>query len=410
MPIQTGRIPEYPRSGIFLRCKNKVGRVGKRKMMEFDITDKTKIRKITKWIIGVAAACILIYLALRHLDMIAAGISWLVNLIFPILLGILLALILNVPMRPIEGHLHIKKEKVRRSVAIVLSLVLVLGIFTGIAFLVVPEIADAVRLTAQIVISGIDQAATLEESVDFSRLPFGEYFQQIDIDWAALKDNLENWTLSRRDVWLRQAAGAVGSIASGFINFFIGLIFSIYVLANKEKLKSQTLRLIRVWLPRKFGVALVHIISVCNRSFRNFIAGQATEAVILGTLCTIGMLILRLPYAPMIGALVGVTALIPIVGAFIGTIVGAFLILTVSPFQAFVFVVFLLILQQFEGNLIYPRVMGARINLPAIWVFAAVTVGGNLAGPIGMLLGVPAASAAYELLREATEKRESEND
>ena len=296
----------------------------------------------------------------------------------------------------------------KRPVAIVLSLVLVLGIFTGIAFLVIPEIANAVQLIAQIVISAIDQAASWEETVDFSRLPFGEYLKQIDIDWVQLKDNLEDWTLSRRDVLFRHAAGAVSSVTSGVINFFIGLIFSIYVLANKEKLKSQTRRLIRVWLPEKTGDTLVHVISVCNRSFRNFIAGQATEAVILGTLCTIGMLILRLPYAPMIGALVGATALIPIVGAFIGTIVGAFLILTVSPFQALIFVVFLLILQQLEGNLIYPKVMGARINLPAMWVFAAVTIGGNLAGAVGMLLGVPAASAIYELLKEATEKRESE--
>lgn len=375
--------------------------------MEINITDKAKIRKITKWIIGVVTACILIYLAIRHLDMIAVGISWLVGITFPILLGIVMALVLNVPMRPIEKHLHIKKEKAKRPLAIVLSLVLVLGIFTGIAFLVIPEIVDTIRLVAQIVMSGIDQAASWEQTIDFSRLPFGEYLQQIDIDWMQLKDDLEQWTISQRNVLFQQAAGAVSSVASGFMNFFIGLVFSIYVLANKEKLKRQTLRLIRVWLPQRFGSALVHVVSVCNRSFRNFIAGQATEAVILGMLCTIGMLILRLPYAPMIGALVGVTALIPIVGAFIGTIVGAFLILTVSPFKAFIFVVFLIILQQFEGNLIYPKVMGARINLPAIWVFAAVTIGGNLAGPVGMLLGVPAASAAYELLKEATIKRET---
>lgn len=376
--------------------------------MEINITDKTKIRKITKWIIGVVTVCILIYLAIRHLDMIAVGISWLVGITFPILLGTVMALVLNVPMRPIEKHLHIKKEKAKRPLAIVLSLVLVLGIFIGIAFLVVPEIVNTVRLVAQIVMSGIDQAASWEQTLDFSQLPFGEYLQQVDIDWTGLKNNLENWTISQRNVLLQQAAGAVSSIAGGFMNFFIGLVFSIYVLANKEKLKRQALCLIHVWLPQKFGSALVHVVSVCNRSFRNFIAGQATEALILGMLCTIGMLVLRLPYAPMVGALVGVTALIPIVGAFIGTIVGAFLILTVSSFKALIFVIFLLILQQIEGNLIYPKVMGARINLPAIWVFAAVTVGGNLAGPVGMLLGVPAASAAYELLKEATSKRESD--
>lgn len=374
--------------------------------MEIKITDKIKIRKITKWLIGVVTACILIYLAIRHLNMIAMGISWLVNIMFPILLGVVMAFILNVPMRPIEKHLHLKHKKAKRPLTIFLSLLLISGIFTGVAFLVIPEIVDAVRLVAQIILSGIDQATFLEENIDLSTFPLGEYLEQINIDWVQLKLSLEDWTISQRDVLLKRAAGTVSSIATGFINFFIGLVFSIYTLANKEKLKIQMRRLIHAWLPEKTGISLIHIVSVCNVSFRNFIAGQATEAIILGTLCTIGMLILRLPYAPMVGALVGVTALIPIVGAYIGAITGAFLILTVSPLKAFVFIIFLIILQQIEGNLIYPRVVGSRVNLPAMWVLAAVTVGGNLSGPVGMLLGVPAASAVYELLKEATSKRE----
>lgn len=374
--------------------------------MEIKLNDKIKIYKITKWIIGVVTACILIFLAIRHIDMIVAGISRLITITLPILLGIIMALVLNVPMRPIEKHLHVKNEKMKRPLAIILSLVLVLGIFTGVAFLVAPEIVNTARLIAQIIISGIDQATSWEQTIDFSVLPFGEYLEQIDIDWIQLKRNLELFTVSRQDVLLKQAAGAVSSITGAFVNFFIGMVFSIYTLANKEKLKKQTLRLIHAWFPQKIGTLLIHIVSVCNRSFRNFITGQVTEAVILGTLCTIGMLVLRLPYAPMIGALIGVTALIPIVGAFIGTIVGAFLILTVNPFKAFIFVVFLIILQQIEGNLIYPKVVGSKINLPAMWVLAAVTIGGNLAGPFGMLLGVPAVSAAYELLKEATAKRE----
>lgn len=374
--------------------------------MEIKISGKTEPRKITKWLIGVVTACILIYLAVRHLDMIASGVVWLVNLALPLWVGIIMALVLNVPMRPIERKLHLKKEKARRPIAILLSLVLVLGLFIGVAFLVVPEIANTIRLIAQVMMSGIDQAASWEQTIDFSTIPFGEILQQIDVDWIQLKRELEQWTISQRNVLLRQAAETASSIAGILMNFFLGLVFSIYILANKETLKKQTLRLINAWLPPKLGAALIHIVSVCNRSFRNFIAGQATEAVILGTLCTVGMLILRLPYAPMIGALVGVTALIPIVGAFIGTIVGAFLILTVNPFQALIFVVFLIVLQQLEGNLIYPKVVGAKVNLPAIWVLAAVTIGGSLAGPLGMLLGVPAASAAYELVREITIKRE----
>lgn len=372
--------------------------------MEIKITDKIKIRKITKWLIGVVTACILIYLAIRHLDRIAMGISWLINIMFPLLLGVIMAFILNVPMRPIEKRLHLKHKKAKRPLAIFLSLLFVSGIFTGVAFLVIPEIVDAVRLVAQIILSGINQATFLEENVNFSTFPLGEYLEHID--WVQLKINLEDWTISQRDVLLKRAAGTVSSITAGFINFFIGLVFSIYTLANKEKLKIQIRRLIHAWLPEKTGISLIHIVSVCNVSFRNFIAGQAAEAVILGTLCTIGMLVLRLPYAPMVGALVGVTALIPIVGAYIGAIAGAFLILTVSPLKAFVFIIFLIILQQLEGNLIYPRVVGSRVNLPAMWVLAAVTVGGNLSGPVGMLLGVPAASAVYELLKEATAKRE----
>ena len=149
-----------------------------------------------------------------------------------------------------------------------------------------------------------------------------------------------------------------------------------------------------------------HICTVSYGIFRQFIVGQTTEAVILGTLCGVGMAILRIPYAPIVGALVGVTALIPYVGALVATFVGAFMILTVNPFKALVFIIYLLALQQVEGNLIYPKVVGAKINLPPMWVLAAITVGGNLAGPVGMLLGVPAASAAYALLKEATIYRE----
>ena len=193
---------------------------------------------------------------------------------------------------------------------------------------------------------------------------------------------------------------------SSTVTSLVGLVFAVYLLSGKEKLKRQACRLIRVWLPQNMGGIMIHISSVCGDVFHRFVADQFLEALILGTLCMLGMVILRIPYAPMVGALIGVTALIPVVGAFVGTIIGAVMIMTVSPLKAVVFVIFLLILQQVEGNLIYPRVVGAKINLPAIWVLAAVTVGGNLAGPLGMFLGVPAASAAYTLIREATDQRE----
>ena len=175
---------------------------------------------------------------------------------------------------------------------------------------------------------------------------------------------------------------------------------------RKEFVKNQSARLINAWIPEKAGGWIIHAFSVGMKIFRSFVSGQTLEAIILGSLCMIGMLILKIPYAPMVGALVGVTAFIPVVGAFAGTAVGAFMILTVSPGKALIFVIYLLILQQIEGNLIYPKVMGDRVNLPAMWVLAAVTIGGGIAGPLGMLLGVPVTSTIYILLREETEKRE----
>lgn len=246
----------------------------------------------------------------------------------------------------------------------------------------------------------------METSADYSQLPFGEQLAKINIDFIQLKNSMGEWLKQLGTAAVDTATDALRSITSAAVDLVIGLVFSIYILANKEKLKQQTRRLIHVWLPQKFGDWNIHVASVCCKNFKHFVAGQTTEAIILGSLCAIGMMILRIPYAPMIGALVGITALIPYVGAWIAAIVGVFMILTVNPFKALIFLIFLMTLQQIEGNLIYPKVVGAKINLPAMWVLAAITVGGNLAGPIGMLLGVPAAASVYTLLKEATDKRD----
>lgn len=367
-------------------------------------------RKISRWIIGIFTCCILINLGFRHISSIAEVVSWMMNLAKPLLIGAILALMLNVPMSFIEQRL-LTKTKIHKGVrplAIVLALALVLGIFIGVFILVIPELIKAVKLIVQIASSGLDQLAQLEKSPMLMETPIGQYLDKIDIDWLGIKKQMEEWLKSQSGTFVNQAVGAAGSLAGSLVTLFISLIFAIYILSGKEKLKQQICRLIHVWLPKKLGETLIHISAVCSKTFRLFITGQATEAVILGMLCMIGMAILRIPYAPMVGALIGVTALIPVVGAFVGTIVGAVMILTVDPFKAVIFVIFLLILQQIEGNMIYPKVVGSKINLPAIWVLAAVTIGGNLGGPIGMLLGVPAASAAYALLKEATAKREND--
>lgn len=374
--------------------------------MVFDGSDRGN--QAAKWTVKVVTACILIYLGLRHMDAVAGAIAWLLNLFEPLILGVVLALVLNVPMCPIEKHLFQKKggAKVKRGLAIVISLVLVFGIFLGVAFLVIPEIMDAIPLVVNHISRMIGQMDSPQAAADTEVFSLTNLLSQLDIDWAGIGQSLNRWFVESRSTVMNYIMEAAAKVGNVLVNLTVGLVFAIYILYNKEKLERQTGHLIEVWLPGRFGQNLIHVASVFAQTFRSFIAGQTVEAIILGVLCTIGMLLLRLPYAPMVGALVGVTALIPIVGAWTGTIVGAFIIMTVDPFQALVFVVFFVILQQIEGNAIYPRVVGSSIGLPSMWVLAAITIGGRLAGPIGMFLGVPSASALYTLLKEATRWKE----
>lgn len=370
----------------------------------FDTPEKR--REVRKWVIGTGACCILVYLCLRHISSIVQAFTWLIDLARPLIIGGVLALILNVPLHQWERILRkrITRQKMIRPLAILLSLVSIFGIFLGIALLVIPEFVDAIQLMFHILGNGLDYLAQLEQ--DKAHSPSDALISSFGIDWLELKQQLETWFSERSGALMEQIFGLTRKILSSTVTSLVGLVFAIYLLSGKEKFKHQACRLIQIWLPQNISGIIIHVSSVCNDVFQRFVAGQFLEALILGTLCMLGMAIFRIPYAPMVGALIGVTALIPIVGAFVGAIVGAIIIMTVSPLKALLFVIFLLILQQFEGNLIYPRVVGAKINLPAIWVLAAVTIGGNLAGPLGMFFGVPATSAAYTLLREATDRRE----
>ena len=373
-------------------------------------------KKIAKWIIGIASVCILIYLGVQNIDYIGSAVSWGVKLIKPLLLGIFFAMILDVPVGFFERYLFRKSKKeitkkLKRPIALVLAIVLIVGVLAGIVGLVIPELINAVKIIVQGSVELFGKIGDTEAEALISKLPFGEMLYNnvlvnYNIDWDKIGDALQTWIKDQGGNIMNTAMGTVSTLISVIANFIIALIFAIYILVSKEKLSKQATRLIKAWIPAKIGNRLLHTCSVGLGIFRNFVSGQTLEAVILGTLCIIGMLILRLPYAPMVGALIGVTAFIPVVGAFAGTAVGAFMILTVSPAKALVFVIYLLILQQIEGNIIYPKVMGDKINLPAIWVLAAVTIGGGLGGPLGMLLGVPVTSTIYVLLREETEKRE----
>ena len=220
------------------------------------------------------------------------------------------------------------------------------------------------------------------------------------IDWKSKIGELTTTISSGVGNIIGVAFAAVSSVFSVASTIVIGFIFALYLLLDKDRLTTQLRLVIEKFLPERVVEKGNHILNIANDCFHKFIVGQCTEAVILGSLCMVGMLILRLPYAPMIGALVAFTALIPIVGAFIGAGVGAFLILMVSPSKALIFLIFIIVLQQIEGNLIYPRVVGSSMGLPGIWVLAAVTVGGGVMGIPGMMIGVPLMAVIYKLVKE----------
>lgn len=373
--------------------------------MEFSPEKK---KKLASWIIGVVAVCILIFLGVQNIDIVMDSLLWCLGLISPLILGFAFALILNVPMGFFETHLWAKTknkllQKMRKPLAYIISLVVIIGILAGVIWLVIPELVEAITVIVQAILDFILKLSAMSKE-EIMELPFGKAL--LNIDWDKILDTLQTWLKEQSGTLVNTAFGTIGSLVGSVFDLFISFVFSVYILFSKEKLKAQASRLIRAWLPKNFGEWFIHASAVASANFRNFVSGQSLEAAILGVLCMIGMLILRIPYAPMVGALVGVTALVPVVGSFVGAVVGAFMLLTVDPVKAIVFVVFLVILQQLEGNLIYPKVMGSRVHLPGMWVLAAVTVGGGVAGPIGMLLSVPVASTAYVLIKEATVKRE----
>lgn len=367
-----------------------------------------KRKKLTWWIIGIAAACILIFLGVQNIHIVANAVSWCIGLVSPLIVGFAFAVILNVPMRFFESHLWKNTtkpfgQKMRRPIAFIISLIAIIGILVGVVWLIIPELIEAIKVIVQGIVVFVKQLSSMSEA-ELAELPLGSLL--LSVDWDKLLESLQTWLKNQSGTIVNTAFGTISSLVGGIFDFFISFIFAIYILFSKDKLKAQLKRMIGAWLPKSFGDWAIHAASITNVNFRNFISGQSLEAVILGVLCMIGMLILQIPYAPMVGVLVGVTALIPVVGGFIGAIVGAFMILTVEPVKAVIFIVYLLILQQLEGNLIYPKVMGSRVNLPGMWILAAVTIGGGIAGPIGMLLSVPIASTLYVLIKEATLKRE----
>lgn len=331
------------------------------------------------------------------------------SLISPFVIGLCIAYIVNVLLRPIENLwmklLNKRKgkwpEKLKRPLCLLLTILLVIGIILAIVLIIMPELRDSVA-------SLIDMIPSYAEEVQRWWVSLSTFLDKYSIDLPEFDfkpDKLIDILKDGGTVLFNTTASVAGSIVTAVMNFVIAFAFSIYILAKKETLKRQSMKVLTaVMKPEKLD-KLLNLLRLANKTFTNFITGQLTEAVIIGVLCFIGMTIFRMPYAPAISVLVGFTALIPVFGAFIGTAVGAFLILLVKPIQAVWFVIFIIVLQQFEGNLIYPKVVGKSVGLPGIWVLVAVTVGGNAMGVMGMLISVPLCSVLYAVSREAVNNK-----
>lgn len=296
-------------------------------------------------------------------------------------------------------------EKIRRPVCLTLAYVSVVAGITVLFQIVLPELVAALAILIDQLPDAITSALTwLDQEL---LLKYNLRSEPLNWDWASALEKALDLAMDSLGDIMSGAFVVMSSVASTLITVFICIVFSVYLLACKDKLLRQFKRLMKVYLGEARTQKTLHVLSTINRAFHSYISGQCLEAVILGLLCFVGMLAFHFPYAPMVSVLVGCTALIPVAGAYIGAIVGAFMIFTVSPLQALLFLVYLVILQQLEGNLIFPRVVGQSIGLPGVWVLAAVTIGGGLLGIAGMLIGVPIAAAAYQLLREDMRSRES---
>ena len=401
----------------------------------------------TKQIIKIVVIAIVLLVALLNIEPVWNVCKTFLSILSPFICGLAIAFILNIFMRFYEEKLFKTKKKRKnnskeitqseknnqsnnimtkasnnvinktnlekenkqnkdnkngkRVVSIALSIITIVAVVTIIMLLIIPQFVEIIK---NLIINMPTYLESLKDwAIDLTqRVPeINNFIQNIQIDTEALKNGLMNISKGVLDVTINQVSGLV----SGIVNFFIAIVFAVYILANKEGLKVQAKEFIYARIPEERADYILKVSRLARDSFRSFLTGQAKEAVILGVLCTLGMLILGIPYAGPVGALTALTAFIPIVGAFIGGFVGAVLIVAIDPIKALIFIIVIIVLQQIEGNLIYPHVVGKNIGLPSIWVLVAITIGGSLFGIMGMVIGLPILSIIYAIVTENTNKK-----
>lgn len=369
--------------------------------MEFN---KESVKKIRGLIIFTA----IVVLCLWEYNKVFDILAFVFHILFPFILGGAIAFVLNVPMNFVERHLFgsdkVRKSKVlskmARPVSMLIVLLLVFSVIGIVMFILIPQLGRTFANLGESIQAFIPRVQTWAADLFHNNKEVMKWVNDLEFDWNKVMDAGIEFFRSGAGSVLDSTITAAKSIVSGIATFFIAFVFACYVLLQKEKLNIQAKKVLFAFVRRGRAEAALEVFSLTYSTFSSFLTGQCVEAVILGGMFVVSMALFRLPYALLVGIVIAFTALIPIFGAFIGCAVGAFLIFMVDPVKALVFVALFLVLQQIEGNLIYPHVVGNSVGLPSIWVLAAVSIGGSLMGIVGMLIFIPVVSVVYALFRE----------
>ena len=374
--------------------------------MNFDDKSMKQLRRLILF-------TIVILIALWNYAIIFGWIRFAFGIIFPFLLGGAIAFVLNVPMNFLEEKIFHNKylkekkavKKLARPVSLILTIAIVIGVVVLVMFIVIPELTETVLSLGRTIRTFIPDAQRFLEDLFKDNSEISRWLAGMNLNVDQIVNRAMSFFQNGAGDVLNSTFLAIGSIVSGVTTFVIAFVFACYVLLQKEKLRVQVIKVMYAFMPEKRVESCLEVCTLTAKSFSSFLTGQCVEALILGIMFFIVMTVINMPYTLLVAVLIAFTALIPIFGAFIGCVIGAFLILMVDPLKALIFVIVFLVLQQIEGNLIYPHVVGSSVGLPSIWVLAAVTVGGSLMGIAGMLVMIPLASVCYSLLRATTHAR-----
>lgn len=362
-------------------------------------------KKTITQILLITCLTVLFYAFIQNFALVWMGIKAVLSAIAPLIIGCSIAFIVNLPMSFVENHFFPKKalkkhkwlRKIKRPVSLLLGWLFIIAIFTVLLMLIIPELAKTIMNFAQLLPYYMDSFGhNVTKWLDTFNLDIESLR---NFDWESLSTKLVEYLQSAGTLLVGKTVGITTGVFTSVLNILLGFVFSCYILLSKEKLSVQLKKLYASAVNHKSYDNTMVVLSLANETFSKFLVGQCTEALILGILCYIGMSIFGMPYALMISSLIAITALVPIFGAFIGTAIGAFMILLINPVKALWFVVFIIVLQQLESNFIYPRVVGKSVGLDGIWVLFAVTVGGRFFGALGLLISVPIFSIIYCLIR-----------